>query len=115
MSQVPFTSLDKNTKDQYAVVFATLLLHDAGQEATEESINNIISKSGNSVAAYWPGLFLTALGGKNIGDFLVVSGGGSGAGPAQAGTTGGQAEAKVEEKKESEEEANVSMGGLFSD
>lgn len=115
MSQVPFSALDKNTKDQYAVVFATLLLHDAGHETTEESINNIIAKSGNSVAAYWPGLFLTALGGKNIGDFLVVSGG-SGAGPAPAGgNAGGQAEAKAEEKKESEEEANVSMGGLFSD
>lgn len=111
MSQTPFTELDQNTKDQYACVFATLLLHDAGQEATEESINNILSKSGNTgVAAYWPGLFLSALEGKDIGDFLQVSGGGAGAGPAD----GGDAEAE-EEKEESEEEADVSMGGLFSD
>ena len=114
MSHAPFASLSKHTRNQYAVTFATLLLQDAGHEATEESINNVISKSGNDVAAYWPGLFLTALTGKNIGDFLVVSGGGSGAGPTPAGGNG-HAEAQVEEIKESEDEANVSMAGLFSD
>eukprot|EP00178_Gracilaria_changii_P007240 TRINITY_DN2312_c1_g1_i2.p2 TRINITY_DN2312_c1_g1~~TRINITY_DN2312_c1_g1_i2.p2 ORF type:complete len:113 (-),score=22.06 TRINITY_DN2312_c1_g1_i2:27-365(-) len=112
MSQTPFNELDQATREQYACVFATLLLHDAGQEATEENINNVISKSGNTVAAYWPGLFLSALEGKDIGDFLQVSGGGAGAGPAQTGGNDAPAE---EAKEESEEEADVSMGGLFSD
>ena len=72
--------------------------------------------SGISVPEYWPELICRALEGKNLGDFLQVSGGsGSGAqGNAQAST--GKAEekkAEVQKEKTEEEEENVDMGGFF--
>lgn len=87
----PLAELDQSTKDQMAVVFSTLLLHDAGEEVSEDKINEVLNKAGLTVEPYWPGLFLGAIGDKPITDFLQVSGGG--AGPAQTG--GAAAEEEV--------------------
>merc|ERR1712222_9921 len=113
MSMKPLAELDQATKDQMAVVFATLLLHDTEQEVSEDSLNNVLSKAGVKVEPYWPGLFLGAIGGKDISEFLTVSGGGGSGGQAGGDAGGAQAEDKTDEPEE--EEASVSMGGLFSD
>lgn len=113
MSIQALDQLDTATKNQMATVFSVLLLHDAEQEVTEASIQKVLSTAGITVEPYWPGLFLGAIGDQDIASFLTVSGGGAGAGPAQ---TGGAVAAEEEKKEEpEEEEADVSMGGLFSD
>merc|ERR1712203_713743 len=93
MSLQPLDQLDQGTKDQMAVVFSILLLHDNGQEVTEDSIVDILAKAGLKVEPYWAGLFLGAIGGKDISEFLTVSGGGCG-----GGQTSGDAGAQEEEK-----------------
>ena len=80
-------------------------------------MNKVIKASGNTVEGYWPGLFVRALKGADIGSILSnvgSMGGGGGAAAADAGAGAGDAPAaeKKEEKKEEPEE-DVDMGDLF--
>jgi large subunit ribosomal protein LP1 len=117
-NKMSWNQLSQTTHDQYACVFSTLLLHDDGQEVNEANLKKVISESGNTVAPYWPVLFLKAIAGKSVDSLLSVGGGsGSGSGPAPAQAKaapaqGGKPAAPKEEEKPAEEE-NVSMGGLF--
>lgn len=113
MNKLDFENFTKEQKSQYAVVFSCLCLHDAGMELNEQSVNNLIKNSGNEVEAYWPGLFLNALEGKDIGDMLAVTGGFEDRGVNQG--TEDDDEEKYEEKPYSEGDVDVSMIGLFSD
>ena len=113
----PFDQLPEQTRDQMAVVFTTLLLHDDGQELSEENVKKVIAATGIKIAPYWPSLFLKAIQGRDLSTLLTVGGGSGGAAPAQSGATGqapapAQAAKPKEEEKPAEEE-NVSMGGLF--
>lgn len=81
-------------------------------------MNKVIKASGNTVEGYWPGLFVRALKGQDIGAMLAnvgSMGGGGGAAPADAGAAaaGGAAAAEPEKKKEEEPEEDVDMGDLF--
>jgi large subunit ribosomal protein LP1 len=101
-----FNTLDAATRDQMGCTFATLMLHDMGTEVNATNMNKVLTAAGLTVAPYWPMLFANALDGKNVGDFLAVSGGSGG---AQAGpvATGGQTKAAEAEKEpEVEEEGN---------
>lgn len=117
MSQA-FDQLPEMTRDQMACVFATLLLHDDGQEVNEEGVKKVIAATGIKVQPYWPSLFLKAIGDRDITSLLTCGGGsGAGAAPAQAAPaqTGGK---KPEEKKKDEPAEEVqeeSIGGLFDD
>merc|ERR1712228_60196 len=107
----------KQQKDELVCTYAALMLHDGGLDITEEKLKKVIAASGNSVEAYWPGLFAKALAGKNIGDLLSNAGSASAA-PAQAAAPSGgddkAAEAAAKKKKEEEEaEADLDMGDLF--
>lgn len=108
-----FDQLPETTRDQMACVYSTLLLHDDGQEVSEENLNKVLKAAGLSVAPYWPSLFINAIGDKPIDSLLSVGGGAAPAGGAAAG--GAPAPAAAAEKKEDApaEEENVSMGGLF--
>jgi large subunit ribosomal protein LP1 len=46
-------------KDQLVTSLAAILLSDSGAEITADSINAVLSASGNSVPAYYPTLFAT--------------------------------------------------------
>ena len=110
MSTTPMTELTDLQKQQLASNLAVLILHDDKQDVTSENLSKVLKGSGVSVPSYWPLLMAKALEGKNVEDFLSVSGG-SGSGPAK---TGG--DAAVEEEKEAtveESEESASMGGLF--
>merc|ERR1711981_124593 len=110
----PFNSLDANTKDQMACTFAALLCHDQGLEVNSANLAKVCKAAGLTVAPYWPMLFANALDGRDMSDFMAVSGGGSG--PVQAVAAGGQeavAAPKEEAKKEEEEEEeDMDLGDL---
>lgn len=74
----------------------------------------MIKASGNTVEAYWPGLFAKALKGKNIDDLLSnMAAAAPAAAPAGGATEAAPAEEKKEEKEEEEEEADLDMDDLF--
>ena len=78
-------------------------------------MSKVIKDSGNSVEAYWPGLFAKALRGQDITKLLSNVGSGAAAGPAAAGPAadGAPAAEAEPEKKEEEPEEDVDMGDLF--
>ena len=103
-------------KDQLACTLAALLLHDNGSDVNTDSLNRVLKAAKVDVASYWPMLFAKALEGKNVGDFLTVSGGGSGPATGAAGAGAAEEEAKKEEEEEEEveeEEVDFDMGDLF--
>merc|ERR1712170_193196 len=92
----PFNSLDQTTRDQMGCTFATLMLHDMGNEVNAANMKKVLDAAGLKVAPYWPMLFANALEGKSVGDFLAVSGGSA---PVQAaGGAGGNAGAPAQEE-----------------
>merc|ERR1719150_2154529 len=99
MASVEVGSLSADAKDQLVCTYAALLLHDGELELTEDKLNKVIKASGNTVEGYWPGLFVRALKGQDIGAILAnvgsMGGGGGGAAPAgDAGAAGGDAPAE---------------------
>merc|ERR1712138_112962 len=69
--------------------YASLILHDEGQEVTEDKIKALLKAADVETEAYWPGLFCRAFNDFEGGmDKLVTTpalgGGGGGAGPAAA-------------------------------
>ncbi len=108
MSTKAFTELTDLERCQLACTLATFILHDDKQDVTEENLTRVLKGSGLEVPSYWPMLMAKSLEGKNVEDYMKVTGG-SGA-PAQ------QAVAQQEEEKEEEveeESEDMSMGGLF--
>jgi len=100
MASVDVSALSKAQKDELAVTYAALLLHDGELEITEEKLNKVIAAAGISVEGYWTGLFAKALRGKNIGDLLSNAGSSASAGPVAAAPVAAAA-AKVEEAPKS--------------
>ena len=76
MAHVEVSALTKTQKDELAVTYAALLLHDGELEITEEKLNKVITASGNSVEGYWPGLFAKLAEKKSIEDFILNVGAG---------------------------------------
>ena len=115
MSCQQFCEIKELQKHQLAVNLASLILHDGKQDFNSENLKKVLKASGINVPEYWPDLVCRALEGKNLGDFLQVSGGGSSApvGDNKA-QSGAKEEKKAEEKpKTEEEEEDVDMGGFF--
>ena len=104
----PFNQLDETTHDQMCCTFAALLLHDEGIEVNNANLKKTVEASGNKVAGYWPMLFANALAGKNVGDFLAVSGGSA---PQQQASTGAPANTDAPAAQKKEEEAPVEEEG----
>ena len=114
MSYQNFAELDAQKRDQFACTLAALILHDEGSDVNSDSISNVLKKANLAVAPYWPMLMGKALEGKNVGDYLKVSGGAAQA-PGQAPAQGQETQAKAEEPAvvEEEEEVDMDMGDLF--
>lgn len=89
-----------NQKDELVLSYAVFLLRDVKLEILEEKLNKVITASGNSVEAYWPGLFAKALWVKDISARLSNAG----------STSSGLASFAV---ATSAAKVNVDMGDLF--
>ena len=111
MSAVPFNEMSTSQRDQLACTLSALILHDNGSDVNSDNLSRVLKAAGMEVAAYWPALFAKALDGKNVSDFLVVSGGSGGA-PAEAEEKKEEEEEEEEEEVE-EEEMDFDMGDLF--
>mmetsp|Transcript_96981 Transcript_96981/g.145300 ORF Transcript_96981/g.145300 Transcript_96981/m.145300 type:complete len:117 (-) Transcript_96981:43-393(-) len=110
---------NQQEKEELAITYAALILHDDGLPITEENLNAILTAADVKVQPFWPRVFAKLLEGKDssqIDDIIL----GGGAAPAVAGGAaagGAEAAAPVEEAKpveEEEEESDEDMGfGLF--
>merc|ERR1719197_404755 len=105
---------NQQEKEELAITYAALILHDDNLPITEENLNAILTAADVKVQPFWPRVFAKLLEGKDsaqIDDIIL----GGGAAPAVAG--GADAAAPVEEAKpaeEEEEESDEDMGfGLF--
>merc|ERR1712167_53465 len=117
MAHVDVASLSKSEKDELCCTYAALLLHDGDLDISAEKLSKVIKASGNSVEAYWPGLFAKALEGQDVKSLLsnVSAGPAAGAaGPAVAGDTPAKKE-EEKPKEEEEEEVDMDMGGFFGE
>ena len=115
MAYQDFTQLDAQKRDQFACTLASLILHDEGSDVNADAISKVLKAAKITVAPYWPMLMGKALEGKNVGDFLKVSGGAApapGQAPAQ-GQAQGQAKEEAPAPVEEEEEVDMDMGDLF--
>ena len=111
MAYQDFTTLEANERDQLACTLASLLLHDEGRDTTADELNLVLKAANVTVAPYWTMLLGKALDGKNVGDYLAVSGGGAGpVGQAQEEKKEEQAE---EEEEEEDSDVDMDMGDLF--
>eukprot|EP01015_Nassula_variabilis_P024181 TRINITY_DN4597_c0_g1_i4.p4 TRINITY_DN4597_c0_g1~~TRINITY_DN4597_c0_g1_i4.p4 ORF type:complete len:119 (-),score=47.98 TRINITY_DN4597_c0_g1_i4:155-511(-) len=116
MAKVPVDQIDQRLRDELCSAYAALILQDDKKEITEESLNKIISASGNKVTSNFVRLFARSCQGQDLDKFLVGGGAPAPATGAPAPTGGApakQAAAPVEEPKVEEEE--VEMGDLFGD
>ncbi len=75
MSTTALNELTDLQKNQLACNLAVLILHDDKQDVTNENLTRVLKGTGVSVPNYWPLLMAKALEGKNVEDYLKVSGG----------------------------------------
>ena len=115
MASVNVSDLSKQEKDELAVSYAALMLHDDGLEITAEKLAKVCKDSGNDVEPYWPMLFAKALKSHKIGDLLSNLGAPAGGAAGPAAAAGGPAAEAVEEKVEEEEEIDIGTGGFFDE
>merc|ERR1712005_68024 len=90
--------------------YASLILHDDGQDVTEDKIKALLKAANVETEAYWPGLFCRAFNDFEGGmDKLVTT-------PALGGA-GGDAAAEKKKKKSSSEEDDMAApaASIFGD
>eukprot|EP00703_Trepomonas_sp_PC1_P000129 JAP96477.1 Ribosomal protein P1B [Trepomonas sp. PC1] len=93
---------------ELACVLASIILTDAKQEITADSISKVIKAANIKVEAQWPLLFANFLAGKNMNE-LLTSIGSAGAAPQVQQA----AEVKAEVAKEKTEEEQIVAGFAF--
>ncbi|KAJ1644674.1 hypothetical protein IWQ61_010394 [Dispira simplex] len=100
-----------------AIAYASLILADAEQAITSDSLSSLVKAAGVTVEPIYFSLFAKALEGQNVKEMLMTIGAPGAAAPAAgagAAAAGGEAAAAEEEKEEEEEESDDDMGfGLF--
>merc|ERR1712000_327599 len=107
-------------KEELAMSYAALILHDDGLPITEENLEKVLAAANVKVQPFWPRVFAKILEGRDssqIDDIIL----GGGAAPAVASAPGAGAstnDTPAEEEKpaeeEEEEESDEDMGfGLF--
>lgn len=67
-------------KDEFVTCMAALALYDGGAELTSDNIKALLDASKNTVAPYWPGLFMGIFKDGKIEELLFSLGGGGGGG-----------------------------------
>merc|ERR1712137_187144 len=100
-------------KEELAMSYAALILHDDGLPITEENLEKILAAANVKVQPFWPRVFAKILDGKDadtIND-IIMGGGAAAAGGAAPAEEAPKEEAPTEEE---EEESDEDMGfGLF--
>merc|ERR1712124_172228 len=101
-------------KEELAMSYAALILHDDGLPITEENLGKILAAANVKVQPFWPRVFAKILDGKDadtINDIIM----GGGAAPAAGGAAPAEEAPKEEAPaEEEEEESDEDMGfGLF--
>ena len=97
MAAVASSQLDQATHDQLCCTYASLILHDDGQEVSAAKISKLVEASSNSIEKYWPILFARTLGGKDLSSLVFATGGSA---PVSTGVSAAPvAQVKAEEKK----------------
>merc|ERR1712046_219355 len=88
--------------------YAALILHDDGQEISEEKMKTLMNAAKVEFDAYWPGLFCRALAKQDMDELLTTpaAGGGGGAGP---GADGAAAAGGDDKKAESSDDDDADM------
>merc|ERR1711924_118959 len=103
-----FVQAVRMSAGELGCTYAALILHDDGQEVTEEKMKQLLNAAKVDFEAYWPGLFVRALGSKDLNELIATPacGGGAAAGPAvaAAGDAGADAGGDSKKKEESEDE-----------
>merc|ERR1719498_2131733 len=94
MASVNVSELKKEERDELAVSYAALMLHDDGLDITAEKLAKVCKDSGNDVEPYWPMLFAKALKSHKIDNLLAGLGAAGGAPAAGAPAAGGAAAAE---------------------
>jgi len=119
MAAIASSNLGKAERDQLAVTYAALILHDEGLQVTSENIKKVLAAAKIEVEAYWPVVFANSLKRLNISDLLLSSSGGSAVAASSSGSAPAAAaeapkdEKKDEKKKEEEEEEAGGAMDLF--
>ncbi|KAJ1660925.1 hypothetical protein IWQ61_000229, partial [Dispira simplex] len=94
-----------------AIAYASLILADAEQAITSESLSSLVKAAGVTVEPIYFSLFAKALEGQKVKEMLMTIGAPGAAAPAAgAAAAGGEAAAVEEEKEEEEEESDDDMG-----
>merc|ERR1711966_128440 len=99
---------------ELACTYASMILHEDGQEISEEKIKLLINAAKVEYESYWPSLFAKAINGADVNELLTkpAQGGGGGGGVAAAG--GGDAGGDAPKKKTTTEEEEMAPAtGLF--
>merc|ERR1712025_749494 len=89
--------------------YASLILHDDGQEVTEDKIKALLKAADVETEAYWPGLFCRAFNDFEGGmDKLVTT-------PALGGGGGGDAAAEKKKSSSEEDDMAAPAASIFGD
>merc|ERR1711990_829837 len=89
--------------------YASLILHDDGQEVTEDKIKALLKAADVETEAYWPGLFCRAFNDFEGGmDKLVTT-------PALGGGGGGAAADKKKSSSSEDDEMAAPAASIFGD
>eukprot|EP01103_Thecamoeba_quadrilineata_P018434 TRINITY_DN6_c0_g2_i1.p1 TRINITY_DN6_c0_g2~~TRINITY_DN6_c0_g2_i1.p1 ORF type:complete len:121 (+),score=47.77 TRINITY_DN6_c0_g2_i1:31-393(+) len=117
------SDLTTGQREEVAVTYASLILHDDGSEITADKLSAILKAANIEVQPFLVNFFAKVAKSQNIDNFLVSGGVSGGAAPAAAAPAAAApaaqqaapAEKKVEKKEEKvEEEEEEDMGfGLF--
>eukprot|EP00029_Vermamoeba_vermiformis_P003056 TRINITY_DN13418_c0_g1_i1.p1 TRINITY_DN13418_c0_g1~~TRINITY_DN13418_c0_g1_i1.p1 ORF type:complete len:108 (-),score=50.17 TRINITY_DN13418_c0_g1_i1:78-401(-) len=104
-------------KDELAVTYAALILHDDGHAVTADKLDKLVKAAGVEVAPYWGMLFERVLKERNLDDLILNGGGAPAAAPAAAAPTEAPKEEKKEKKEEKPKSEDEAIGafGLFDD
>merc|ERR1711907_268133 len=100
--------------------YAALILHDDGQEVTEEKMKQLLNAAKVECEAYWPSLFCRALASQDMNELLTPPSSGAGAAVAVAADAGGDAggaaggDAPAKKKSSSDDDgAGVPAADIF--
>merc|ERR1712094_54129 len=110
-----FVQAVRMSAGELGCTYAALILHDDGQEVTEEKMKQLLNAAKVDFEAYWPGLFVRALGSKDLNELIATPacGGGAAAGPAVAAGADAGGDSKKKEESEDEDEAMAPAANIF--
>merc|ERR1711907_176865 len=110
-----FVQAVRMSAGELGCTYAALILHDDGQEVTEEKMKQLLNAAKVDFEAYWPGLFVRALGNKDLDELITTPacGGGAAAGPAVAAGADAGGDSKKKEESEDDDEAMAPAANIF--